>query len=197
MKQTKKGLLAAAALCFTILSGCADERLTTGADASVFTFDAAMLNRDIGPDDVGTDVPALPDVSVRRDSGRRDAGARDAGRDTYERECRGLAPLCSNLSRFSCTGTLGCRDDSSCGGSPDSCSWQRSSFSCNDLDGCYWRSSDRRCSGVARGCFGYSSSFSCGGQGGCYWRERCGGVARSCFELGEFTCSSQLGCRWE
>lgn len=185
------------ALCFVVLGACAGERPGLDPDASVYTFDAAMLRRDIGPEDVGTDVHALPDVSVRRDAGRRDSGPRDAGQDTYERQCRGLAPLCSDLSRFSCGSTLGCRDNSSCAGSPSSCSWQRSSYACNDLDGCYWSYSTDRCSGFARSCTGYSSSYSCGGQDGCYWRERCGGFATPCYELGQFTCASQSGCRWE
>jgi hypothetical protein len=57
----------------------------------------------------------------------------------------------------------------SCSGVSESCYTQFYSFSCYEVDGCFWSSSSEDCSGLSRSCFLYSDSFSCSQQPGCYW----------------------------
>lgn len=109
--------------------------------------------------------------------------------------CTGVSTPCSLLAGSECSSALGCYDDSSCGGVSESCFSQFSSFSCNDVDGCYWSSSSGgSCSGSSRSCTSYASDFSCGDQPGCRWDEGCGGTASACADLPASLCGSQPGC---
>lgn len=108
--------------------------------------------------------------------------------------CAGLATPCSLLTGFECTSSSGCRDDSRCSGVAESCYSQFSSFSCNDVEGCYWSSSSESCSGSSRSCSGFSLSSSCVSQPGCNWSESCSGIARSCDETLTALCTTQPGC---
>jgi hypothetical protein len=108
--------------------------------------------------------------------------------------CGGLATPCALLSDFTCTSSSGCHDDSVCNGIAESCYSQFDSFSCNDVDGCYWSSASEQCSGSANSCSGFSLRSSCESQPGCSWSARCSGAPRSCDETLTALCSTQPGC---
>jgi len=128
-----------------------------------------------------------------------DAGwCKRQGPDSGVPTCKGVSTPCSLLTSSECGSALGCYDDSACGGVSESCFSQFSSFSCNDVDGCYWSSSSGgSCSGSSRSCTSYLSDFSCGDQPGCRWDEGCGGTASSCADLPASVCASQPGCSLE
>jgi len=108
--------------------------------------------------------------------------------------CDGVATPCSLLGGLQCGSSLGCHDDSRCGGVAESCYSQFDSYSCSSQDGCYWSSLSKNCSGSARSCSGYASSFSCESQDGCYFTARCAGTARSCRDVPVALCGTQPGC---
>jgi len=109
--------------------------------------------------------------------------------------CAGTATPCSLLSDITCIGARGCTDDSRCSGSPSSCYSQYSSYSCTDLDGCYWNTSSKSCSGSARSCSSFNSELSCEFQEGCRWTGGCTGIPNSCASQYPSLCSTQPGCR--
>jgi hypothetical protein len=111
--------------------------------------------------------------------------------------CTGSPLPCSLQTGTSCLLTLGCSDDSDCGGVASSCYLKLDSFSCSQQDGCYWSSSSQDCSGSARSCSGMFSRFSCENQDGCYYTERCSGSPLSCESLSLELCANQPGCRIE
>lgn len=108
--------------------------------------------------------------------------------------CDGFATPCGLLGDVRCGSSLGCHDDSQCGGVAQSCYSQFDSYSCSSQDGCYWSTLSKSCSGSARSCSSYSSSFSCESQDGCYFTARCAGTARSCQEIPVALCGTQPGC---
>jgi len=108
--------------------------------------------------------------------------------------CSGFATPCSLLTDLTCTLAPGCQDDSECSGFVESCYSQFDSFSCNDLDGCFWSSVSKSCSGSAKSCTSYFLRSSCEFQPGCSWRERCSGTPRSCDDTLSALCSNQPGC---
>jgi hypothetical protein len=59
----------------------------------------------------------------------------------------------------------------SCSGVARSCFSQSYSYSCNDVQGCYWSYSSDDCSGVSTACYSFFSSATCSGQPGCYWTD--------------------------
>ena len=153
-----------------------------GPDGGSLTFDAAMLARsDAGP--------------IEPDAGETDLGPPDLGPpDLGTRVCRGVALSCYGSSRTTCESQRGCAFDEGCEGSAASCSSQRSSYSCNALDGCYWSSSTSRCSGSARSCRSLYSSSACRRQDYCRWAIDCTGVSTACSLLTEYECELQSGC---
>lgn len=106
--------------------------------------------------------------------------------------CAGIATPCALLDDLTCTSSSGCRDDSRCGGVAESCYSQFDSFSCNDVDGCYWSSNS--CSGSSHACSSISLRYSCTDQPGCRWNQDCTGTARSCDQIFTALCSTQPGC---
>jgi hypothetical protein len=108
--------------------------------------------------------------------------------------CGGFPTPCSLLTDFTCTSSSGCHDDSRCNGVAESCYSQFDSFSCNDVDGCYWSSVSEQCSGSANSCSGFSLRSSCESQPGCNWSSSCSGVPRGCDETFAALCSTQPGC---
>jgi hypothetical protein len=106
--------------------------------------------------------------------------------------CGGVATPCVLLTDLTCSSASGCHDDSRCSGSAESCYSQFDSFSCNDVDGCYW--SSNRCSGSSHSCSGYVGRYTCEDQPGCHWSSDCSGSARSCDEILTALCSTQPGC---
>ncbi|MDF3065142.1 MAG: hypothetical protein K0R38_743 [Polyangiaceae bacterium] len=109
--------------------------------------------------------------------------------------CGGVATPCSLATDTSCLLSSGCRDDSECTGFAESCYSQFDSFSCNDLDGCFWSSSSNQCSGSAYSCSTFKLRTSCEFQPGCRWSAQCNGTARSCDDTLAALCSNQPGCQ--
>lgn len=174
-------------LALTSVLGCApDDNDPRGPNGGVIGFDAAMLDRDAGPPDLGP----LPDF------GPPDLGSPDLGVTRYV--CRGVADSClAQYSITTCLGLTGCRWGGDCEGISTSCYSLRSSYSCNSQDGCYWNYTGNSCSGSAWYCSSYSQG-SCSGQQGCRWDSQCEGVSQGCSLMAsEYTCESQAGCRWE
>ncbi len=110
--------------------------------------------------------------------------------------CSGSPTPCSLLSTYECTGQAGCRVDGDCSGTPSSCYYQSSSYSCNSVDGCYWSTYSNSCSGTSTGCYSYASSYSCVGQTGCYWNDDCTGVPSTytCTDIHPALCDNTPGC---
>ena len=106
--------------------------------------------------------------------------------------CGGVATPCALLTDLTCISSSGCHDDSRCGGAAESCYSQFDSFSCNDVEGCYW--SSNRCSGSSQSCSSFSGRYTCQDQPGCHWNADCSGSARSCGQIYSALCSTQPGC---
>jgi hypothetical protein len=106
--------------------------------------------------------------------------------------CGGVATPCVLLTDSTCISSSGCHDDSRCSGSAESCYSQFDSFSCNDVEGCYWSSNS--CSGSPRSCSSFSGRYTCEDQPGCHWSSDCSGSARSCDQILTALCSTQPGC---
>jgi len=111
-------------------------------------------------------------------------------------KCTGVPTPCSLLDQFDCTSALGCRWDGRCNGVSESCYLQYDSYSCNNLDGCYWSSSSSSCSGISTSCSGFSSEFLCTDQDGCSWRGDCTGtpLETSCSDIAPALCDYTPGC---
>lgn len=110
-------------------------------------------------------------------------------------KCAGTPTPCSLLTDLQCAGALGCLSTGDCSGSPGSCSFQSSSYSCSKIQGCYWSSSSSSCSGSASPCSFFLSQLSCNDQTGCYWSGGCTGTAAaSCDGISANLCQYTPGC---
>jgi len=189
MSLTRAALAAGfSSFLFASLVGCSDPVQGTGDGPPPYGPEGGLIE---------IDAAAIPqptkhsDASAPHDASHADAGY-DAGGST---KCSGVAEDCNLRGSASCS--FGCTWGGSCGGYASSCYSQFDSFSCNDLEGCYWSYTSNTCSGSSYACSTFPGSASCGGQSGCSWQSACDGYPTPCDLLTADECPSQPGCHLE